>query len=75
MQEDEELATKYGQDLSLIKSEIDRLTESVTQLLKFSKPTVSTSASADLAAVLDKILLIFGQRPLRQISRFGWLHC
>ena len=59
MQEDGDLAPKYGQDLSLIKSEIDRLTESVTQLLKFSKPTVTSSASADLAAVLEKILLIF----------------
>jgi signal transduction histidine kinase len=59
MQEDGELAAKYEQDLSLIKSEIDRLTESVTQLLKFSKPTVTPSASIDLAAVLEKILLIF----------------
>jgi signal transduction histidine kinase len=59
MQEDGELTAKYEQDLSLIKSEIDRLTESVTQLLKFSKPTVTASASIDLAAVLEKILLIF----------------
>jgi signal transduction histidine kinase len=59
MQEDGELAAKYEQDLSLIKSEIDRLTESVSQLLKFSKPTVTGSASVDLAEVLEKILLIF----------------
>lgn len=59
MQEDGELAAKYEQDLSLIKSEIDRLTESVTQLLKFSKPTLTPSTSIDLAAVLEKILLIF----------------
>ena len=61
MQEDGELAAEYKPGLlSLIKSEIDRLTESVTQLLKFSKPTVTASASIDLAAVLEKILLIFG---------------
>ena len=59
MQEDGELAIKYRQDLSLIKSEIDRLTESVTQLLRFSKPTVTSLATVDLAAVLEKILLIF----------------
>ncbi|MGH9426228.1 MAG: histidine kinase dimerization/phospho-acceptor domain-containing protein, partial [Terriglobia bacterium] len=59
MQEDDELAAKYTQDLSLIKSEIDRLTESVAQLLRFSKPTVTSSESVDLAAVLEKILLIF----------------
>ena len=59
MQEDGELTIKYGQDMSLIKSEIDRLTESVTQLLRFSKPTVTSSATVDLAAVLEKIVLIF----------------
>jgi signal transduction histidine kinase len=59
MQEDGELAIKYGQDLSLIKSEIDRLTESVTQLLRFSKPTVTSLATVDLGVVLEKILLIF----------------
>jgi signal transduction histidine kinase len=59
MQEDGELAIKYGQDMSLIKSEIDRLTESVTQLLRFSKPTVTSSATVDLASVLEKIFLIF----------------
>ena len=59
MQEDGELTIKYGQDMSLIKSEIDRLTESVTQLLRFSKPTVTSSATVDLAAVLEKIFLIF----------------
>lgn len=59
MQEDGELAAKYSQDLSLIKSEIDRLTDSVTQLLKFSKPAVVPSARVDLAVVLEKALLIF----------------
>lgn len=59
MQEDEELASRYAQDLSLINSEVDRLTHSVTQLLKFSKPTVLSAARIDLAEVLEKILLIF----------------
>ena len=69
MQEDEQLAAKYRQDLSLIKSEIDRLTESVTQLLKFSKPSVTSSASVDLAAVLEKILLIFRPEAERRNIR------
>ena len=68
MQEDEELAIKYGQDMSLIKSEIDRLTESVTQLLRFSKPTVS-SAVVDLAPVLEKIHHIFGPDAERRNIR------
>ncbi len=69
MQEDGELAVKYGQDMSLIKSEIDRLTESVTQLLRFSKPTVTSSATVDLAAVLEKILHIFGPDAERRNIR------
>jgi signal transduction histidine kinase len=59
MQEDEDLTSRYGQDLSLINSEIDRLTQSVSQLLKFSKPTVLPTAKVDLAEVLERILLIF----------------
>jgi signal transduction histidine kinase len=59
MQEDEGLTSTYGQDLSLINSEIDRLTHSVSQLLKFSKPTVLTAARVDLGEVLERILLIF----------------
>ena len=69
MQEDGELTVKYGQDMSLIKSEIDRLTESVTQLLRFSKPTVTSSATVDLAAVLEKILHIFGPDAERRNIR------
>jgi len=69
MQEDEQLTAKYTEDLSLIKSEIDRLTESVTQLLKFSKPTVTSSASVDLAAVLEKTLLIFRPEAERRNIR------
>jgi signal transduction histidine kinase len=59
MQEDEGLTSTHGQDLSLINSEIDRLTHSVSQLLKFSKPTVLTAARVDLGEVLERILLIF----------------
>jgi signal transduction histidine kinase len=69
MQEDAELAIKYGQDMSLIKSEIDRLTESVTQLLRFSMPTVTSSVAVDLAAVLEKIHHIFGPDAERRNIR------
>src|SRR5262245_5495461 len=69
MLEDGELTVKYGQDMSLIKSEIDRLTESVTQLLRFSKPTVTSSATVDLTAILEKILHIFGPDAERRNIR------
>ncbi|HEU0006147.1 MAG TPA: ATP-binding protein [Terriglobia bacterium] len=69
MQEDGELAIKYEEDLSLIKSEIDRLTESVTQLLRFSKPTVTSSAAVDLAVILEKIHHIFGPDAERRNIR------
>jgi K+-sensing histidine kinase KdpD len=67
MQEDGELAAKYEQDLSLIKSEIDRLTESVTQLLKFSKPTVTASSQYRFGCGPGKILLIF--RPDAELRK------
>ena len=69
MQEDGDLTIKYGQDLSLITGEIDRLTESVTQLLRFSKPTVTSSAAIDLAVVLEKIHHIFGPDAERRNIR------
>jgi signal transduction histidine kinase len=69
MQEDAELAARYEQDLSLINSEIDRLTDSVSQLLRFSKPTVTSSATVDLAVVLEKILHIFGPDAERRNIR------
>jgi signal transduction histidine kinase len=69
MQEDSELTEKYSRDLALINSEIDRLTSSVTQLLKFSKPGILTNISVDLVEVLEKIVGIFapdaGQRAIK----------
>jgi len=59
MREDEELLVRCGQDLALINSEIDRLTQSVTQLLRFSRPTVPSVAETDLTLVLEKIVQIY----------------
>jgi len=59
MQEDRELTDKYSRDLSLINREIDRLTSSVTQLLKFSKPAILTNTAVDLAEVLQRVVRIF----------------
>ncbi len=59
MREDEGLMTKYSEDLALINSEVDRLSQSVTDLLGFSKPTAPAVASVDLAEVLDRVILIF----------------
>jgi len=59
MQEDNEVTERYGRDLALINSEIDRLTSSVSQLLRFSKPPVLANVRVDLAEVLERIAGIF----------------
>ena len=69
MQEDGEVQNKYARDLSLIKSEIDRLSHSVSQLLSFSKPTVLATASVDLNQVLEKTLQIFKPEAERRRLR------
>jgi len=66
MQEDEQLVSRYSQDLSLINSEIDRLTNSITQLLKFSKPTAPATANVDVAKVLERTVFIFRPDAERQ---------
>src|SRR5437867_9735064 len=68
MQEDGEVQNKYARDLSLIKSEIDRLSHSVSQLLSFSKPTVLATASVDLNQVLEKTLQIFKDRKSTRLN-------
>ena len=55
MQEDGEVKRKYQSDLGLINGEIDRLSHSVGQLLKFSRPSVAGRPSLDLAPVLGRI--------------------
>jgi signal transduction histidine kinase len=59
MQEDDHVNAQYARDLALINSEIDRLGNSVAQLLTFSKPTVFVSVQVDLAGVLERVLSIF----------------
>ena len=59
MQEDTEFAGKHDRELKLISSEIDRLSRNVTDLLKFSRPTVLTPANVDLAEILEKTVLLF----------------
>ncbi len=59
MREDGEIALKYDRDLSLINSEIDRLSNSVAQLLKFSRPGITVQAKVDLTQVLKKTVSIF----------------
>jgi signal transduction histidine kinase len=67
IQEDDEVSIKYARDLSLINNEIDRLSNSVGQLLKFAKPTPPTTASIDLTEVLRKILLVFRAETERRV--------
>jgi signal transduction histidine kinase len=59
MQEDREINNRYTRDLTLINNEIDRLTHSVNQLLKFSKPKEAVDAEVDLHEVLERVFLVF----------------
>ena len=69
MQEDGEIKRKYRSDLSLIDGEIDRLSHSVGQLLKFSRPAVAGQSSLDLAPVLGKIRQMFqAESERRQVE-------
>ncbi len=68
MQEDAEVKRRYESDLSLITGEIDRLSHSVGQLLKFSRPIAPGQSSVDLAPVLRKIQQTFqAEAERRQI--------
>ena len=69
MQEDGEVKRKYRSDLSLINGEIDRLSHSVGQLLKLSRPAVASQSSLDLAPVLGKIRQMFqAESERRQVQ-------
>ena len=69
MQEDGEVQGKYRSDLGLINGEIDRLSHSVGQLLKFSRPSVAGRSSLDLAPVLDRIGQMFQAESERRRVR------
>src|SRR4030095_1339087 len=52
-QRNKQLVSRYSKDLSIINSKIARLTNSITKLLKFSKPTAPATANVDVAKVLE----------------------
>lgn len=60
MKEDLDEADEHIHDLNLIVSEIDRLTETTTQLLDFARPDTQDGQACDLAAVVDSIIQILG---------------
>ena len=66
MQEDQEVNNRYTRDLTLINNEIDRLTHSVNQLLKFSKPRDVLDAEVDLQDVLERVFLVFQPEALKK---------
>ncbi|PYV44135.1 MAG: hypothetical protein DMG06_07780 [Acidobacteria bacterium] len=70
MQEDGEVHSRYARDLSLIKSEIDRLSHNVSRLLNFSKPTVLLTTRVDLNQVLENTLRIFKPEAEQRGIRF-----
>ncbi|MEW5975050.1 MAG: ATP-binding protein [Acidobacteriota bacterium] len=66
MKEDGTAGLTYGKDLSLINSEIDRLSDSVGQLLRFSKPTPRSSQPVLLNGVLERVCLVFKSEAERK---------
>ncbi|HVN78650.1 MAG TPA: ATP-binding protein [Terriglobia bacterium] len=65
MQEDKECNHRHDPDLSLVNNEIDRLTNSVRQLLEFSKPTPIVT-EVNLQQVLQKVCLLFQPEAQRR---------
>lgn len=58
--------TDYGRDLDLIVSEIDRLNRTVSQLLAFSRPSVTDSRPVRLFEMLDSLMNLFGNEAREQ---------
>jgi signal transduction histidine kinase len=56
---EEEALSDYDRDLGLIVSEIDRLSQTVSQLLAFSRPGRADSSPVALGELLDSITSIF----------------
>jgi signal transduction histidine kinase len=59
LQEDPAVAGPYDRDLNMMNNEIDRLSSSVSQLLKFSKTPVIDLVSLDIREILDLIGSLF----------------
>jgi signal transduction histidine kinase len=59
MREDADVGARHERDLALIGGEINRLDRSVTDLLRYPGPIVTTSVTLDLAEILEKMVLIF----------------
>lgn len=58
MKEDLDDANEHIHDLDLIVSEIDRLTETTSQLLDFARPDTQASQSCNVNVVVDSIIQI-----------------
>jgi signal transduction histidine kinase len=56
MQEDSGLTERYGDDLALIRGEIDRLAASVMQLLNFARPVVDQQEPVEVRKVVDAVI-------------------
>jgi signal transduction histidine kinase len=57
---EEEALSGYGQDLSLIISEIDRLNRTVSQLLAFSRPSHADSRPVQLSDLITATITLAG---------------
>jgi signal transduction histidine kinase len=56
MREDEVVSREYGRDLDLIAGEVNRLSHSVSQLLRFARPAVVEASPARLGEVVAAVV-------------------
>jgi signal transduction histidine kinase len=71
LREDQAITGRYQRDLNMMDSEIDRLSGSVTHLLKFSRTPVISLASLDLCEVLKSVNDFFLSESQKQRIRMG----
>lgn len=58
MREDEAVSREYGRDLDLIAGEVNRLSASVSQLLRFARPAVIDASCARLSEIVVGVVAL-----------------
>lgn len=66
MREDQQANSEYSEDLQVITQEIDRLSDTVSRLLKFVRPTQVDTGGCDVAGVIEDTLRIMKHVAERQ---------
>lgn len=58
MREDESVSREYGRDLDLIAGEVNRLSNSVSQLLRFARPATIAASPAHLSEIIESTVAL-----------------